>query len=408
MSSRSARLSLGFSCLGHAYMHMFTSFYAVIVLSLESAWSLPYHELIELWTLGALLVGLGALPSGWLADRWSATGMMVIYFLGMGLAGIVCGLVDGKLAMLLGLAAIGLFSSIYHPVGIAWLVRNAKERGRALGINGVFGSLGIASAAVVAGTLIHHFGWRAAFIVPGAVCLVTGLALLFCARRGWVREGEGDPHRDPPRSRGDMLRVFAILIFTMLCIGVIFQSTQIAMPKLFDLRLDGLAGAGVLGIGLLVGAVYVVGGAMQIVGGLMADRFPLKPIYLGAFVLQVPVLVGVALLSDLPLIFFAIMTVVLSNGPIPAENMLLACYTPRRHRGLAFGVKFVLSFGTGPLALLLVAGIQETTGEFTWLFGMLGGLAAACVAVALFLPGESRRVPVPAAQPRERGAVPAE
>lgn len=399
MSSRSAQLSLGFSCLGHTYMHMFTSFYAVIVLSLESAWSLPYHELIELWTLGALLVGLGALPSGWLADRWSATGMMVIYFLGMGLAGIVCGLVDGKLAMLLGLAAIGLFSSIYHPVGIAWLVRNAKERGRALGINGVFGSVGIASAAVVAGTLIHHFGWRTAFIVPGAVCFVTGLALLFCVWRGWVLEGEGDRHRDPPQSRGDMLRVFAILIFTMLCMGVIFQSTQIAMPKLFDLRLDDLAGAGVFGIGLLVGAVYVVGGAMQIVGGLMADRFPLKPVYLGAFVLQAPVLVGIAVLSDLPLIFFAVMTVVLSNGPIPAENMLLARYTPQRHRSLAFGVKFVLSFGTGPLALLLVARIQETTGEFVWLFAMLGGLAAACVTVALFLPGESRRVPV---------AVPAE
>ena len=76
MSSGSSRLTLVFSCLGHGYMHTFTAFYFVIVLALEADWGLPYHELIELWTLGALLVGLGALPAGWLADRWSARAMI--------------------------------------------------------------------------------------------------------------------------------------------------------------------------------------------------------------------------------------------------------------------------------------------------------------------------------------------
>ena len=78
MPGASARLSLVFSCLGHTYMHVFTAFYFVIVLALEADWGLPYHELIGLWTLGALLVGLGALPAGWLADRWSTSGMMTI------------------------------------------------------------------------------------------------------------------------------------------------------------------------------------------------------------------------------------------------------------------------------------------------------------------------------------------
>ena len=53
----------------------------------------------------------------------------------LGLAGIACGLLDTPTALLAGLASIGLFASIYHPVGIAWLVRNARSRGRALGIN---------------------------------------------------------------------------------------------------------------------------------------------------------------------------------------------------------------------------------------------------------------------------------
>ena len=115
--------------------------------------------------------------------------MMVVYFCGLGLAGITCGLLDTPTALLAGLASIGLFASIYHPVGIAWLVRNAKSRGKALGINGIFGSIGVAAAGLTAGALIDGFGWRTAFIVPGLVSLATGLVLLACLRLGLVAEG---------------------------------------------------------------------------------------------------------------------------------------------------------------------------------------------------------------------------
>src|SRR3546814_18635977 len=87
---------------------------------------------------------------------------------------------------MLGLAAVVLFSAIYHPVGVAWLVRTARARGMALAVNGIFGSLGVASAGLVAGVLIDAVSWRAAFIVPGALCLAPGLALLAALRLGWL------------------------------------------------------------------------------------------------------------------------------------------------------------------------------------------------------------------------------
>lgn len=395
----SARLALSFSCLGHAYMHLFTAFYFVIALSLETAWGLPNHELIKLWALGSLLVGLAALPAGWLGDRWSASGMMTVYFIGLGISGIVCGLVNSTTALMLGLAAVGLFSAIYHPVGIAWVVKSARARGMALAVNGIFGSLGIASAGLIAGVLIDAFSWRAAFIVPGVICLATGLALIVALHLGWVRETAGDEKPEPAPSRHDMIRVYGVLLMTMAVMGLLFHATQASLPKVFDLRLRDLAGEGALGIGALVALVYTAGGFMQLVGGWLADRFPLKPIYFCAFLFQVPVMLLLASVASTPLVTLAVLTVVLSAVALPAENMLLARYTPQRHRGLAFGVKFVLAFAIANPAILLASWVEGRNGEFGELFLIMAVVAGLAAAVTWFLPSPTRA---------EVAAVPAE
>ncbi|HEY5598644.1 MAG TPA: MFS transporter, partial [Kiloniellales bacterium] len=277
---------------------------------------------------------------------------------------------------------------------------NATQRGKALGVNGIFGGVGVAASGLVAGVLIDAFGWRAAFMVPGVVSLATGLALAVCLRLGLVAEGEAVAAKEAPPGRGDMLRTFLILLLTMMVMGVVFQGTQAAMPKVFDLRLRDIAGDGAFGIGVIVALVYTVGSIMQLAGGHMADKYPLKPIYVGAFLFQIPVMAGFALLGGMPLIGVAMLAVLLSTGSLPAENMLLARYTPARHHGLAYGIKYVLAFGTAPLSLMLVSAIQARTGEFAWLFLILAALAGLATLAALLLPGEWRRA-VPLAAPAE-------
>ena len=99
-------------------MHMFAAFYFVIVLSIEKEWNFTYDELISLWTLGALLIGLGAIPAGWLSDKWSRSSMMAIMFIGMGISSILCGISNDKSLLFIGLSLLGLSCAIYHPVGI--------------------------------------------------------------------------------------------------------------------------------------------------------------------------------------------------------------------------------------------------------------------------------------------------
>ena len=389
--SHPSRAPLVFASLGHIYVHCFTAFYFVIVLAVEVDWQRPYHELISLWTLGAALVGAGALPAGWLADRFSPNGMMVIYFLGLGGSAIAAGLTGSSSGLLLALAGIGLFASIYHPVGIPWLIRNAPvaSRGRVLAVNGVFGGIGSAGAGLAAGFLIDFSGWRSAFIMPGVIAVLTGLALVWTLRGTRSSSGAAAAQEESKPGTSEMLRVFCILVFTMFVGGIIAHCVQTVLPKTFEQRAAQLVGEGALGVGVLVAIVYGIAGLMQLVGGYLADRLAWKHVYLGGFLFQVPLLWLVASLAGLPLVATVTLATMASMAALPAENLLLARYSPANRQGLVFGVKFVLAFGSAPIAVFLVSQITGRTDGFYWVYAPLAALALAITLAAAFLPSRA-------------------
>ena len=160
---------------------MFTVLYATAVLHLPQVFDLPYGELLSLSSLGLVLYGVAALPAGWLGDRWSQVGMMVIFFIGSGPGAIVTGLATGPGTIFRGSHDDRLFAAIYHPVGIAWIVASARRRGMSLGINGVFGNAGTAVAPVFVGAMIDFFSWRRHFCSPVSWRCSWGLR---CSPRG--------------------------------------------------------------------------------------------------------------------------------------------------------------------------------------------------------------------------------
>ena len=78
------RIRLLFLNLGHAYDHLFMLLFATAVITMASEFSLTYGEMLALATPGFIAFGAGALPAGWLGDRWSRPHMMVIFFIGIG------------------------------------------------------------------------------------------------------------------------------------------------------------------------------------------------------------------------------------------------------------------------------------------------------------------------------------
>ena len=222
--------------IAHSYSHLFILLFATVVLVLDGQFGgLSYGDLQWLAVPAWIMYGLGALPAGYLADRWSITGMMAVFFFGLGVATFVTGFADTRLELFAGLTLIGAFSSIYHPVGIPWLVKHAVNRGRALGINGVFGNLGTGGAAIAAGALIDAFGWRYAFFVPGAIACATGVGFLWTLRRGLIVETHEDAKLIPPAPSADLRRVFLAMTVAVICVGLIFQTTAVSLPKTSEL-----------------------------------------------------------------------------------------------------------------------------------------------------------------------------
>src|SRR3990172_6614759 len=162
--------------LGHTLDHLFMLIFPTVVLAMSTELRRPYAELLPLSLGGFIAFGAFSIPSGWLADRWSRFGMMVVFFFGIGTASILTGLARSPFEIAAGLTLIGAFAAIYHPVGTTMLVANASpsQLGRTLGANGVYGNLGVAFSALLAGAMADTFGWRWAFIVPGLLSICMG------------------------------------------------------------------------------------------------------------------------------------------------------------------------------------------------------------------------------------------
>ncbi|RFQ19529.1 MFS transporter, partial [Pseudomonas sp. ATCC 13867] len=166
----------------HIIDHMFMLIFPAAVLGMTQHFGLTYAEMIGLSLGGFIAFGACSIPAGWLGDKWDRRHMMQLFFFGIGASSILTGLAGSVPLLVAGLTLIGVFAAIYHPVGTAMLVAHAQNRGHEIGINGMWGNLGVAFAALLTGFLTAHFGWRAAFILPGAVAVLIGIGFAWQVR----------------------------------------------------------------------------------------------------------------------------------------------------------------------------------------------------------------------------------
>lgn len=394
--------------IGHMLDHLFTLIFATVAaLTLSREWGMGYADLLKYATPGFLAFGLFSLPMGWLADKWNRDGMMVVFFVGIGVVSILTSLASTPLWLGIGLFVIGIFAAIYHPVGLAIVTERWKNTGMRLAVNGVWGNLGVAGAALLTGYLIDLAGWRAAFIVPGLIAIAVG------AVYAWLRwpeitakpvakekSGPTSPQQLAPEMIPVLKRISAIVFVTAAVSSLIFQSTTFSLPKLFDERLPGIAAAmlgtlksmGFAGkadiatmVGLFTFVVFTVASFAQLVVGSLLDRMGPRPVFMAAAAIQLAFFSlmpgateGWALAAALGFMLGAF-------GQIPITDFMIGKMATGEFRARVYGVRYVVSFTSLALALPLISFVYASWG-FDALFHLLAFAALVILATVSLLP----------------------
>ena len=401
------RIEFLFLNAGHFLDHLFLLVFATAAaLSLVREWDMSYAQLIPYATPGFIMFAVCSVPAGWIADKWSREGMMAIFFIGIGASSILAAGAETPLQIAFGLAAIGVFAAIYHPVGLAMVVHGREKTGVALAINGIFGNLGVASAALITGYLVDRAGWREAFVLPGLLSVLIGIAyaaFVFAGRKTAAPEGGLLPSRPatdaPGFERRLLVRLFAVIFFSTAVGGLIFQSTTFALPKIFDERLGEIAGSATL-VGWYTFMVFAIAAFAQLAVGYLVDRHSVRTVFAFVAGLQAMFLAAMVQMTGLGALIVSVAFMLFVFGQIPINDVLVGRATKSEWRSRVFALRYVLTFSIAATAIPLIAWIHARWG-FSALFIVLAAAAAAIFCSVLMLPrtgpvlgGAGRAVPV--------------
>jgi len=368
--------------VGHFLDHYFMLIFATVAaLTLSAGWGMSYAELLPYGAPGFAAFALCSFPMGILADRWGRDHMMVVFFIGIGVSSILTGFAQTPMQLGAGLLLIGIFGSIYHPVGLAIVTGRWKHTGMRLAVNGVWGNIGVGCAALVTGVMIDLAGWRTAFFIPGIISILFAFPYLLISRNVEELPPVGGAAAAKPADYGPLWRVLICVYMTAVLGSIVFQSTTVALPEIFEERLVGLAttisdtiasfeleSASV--IGALAFLVFAAASLAQLVTGHMLDKWGARPTLALVTVVQTAALLLMPGLTDLAAFAVALGIMLGVFGQVPVSDFLIGTTASKISRSRAFGARYMVSFLAFSGALPLIAVVQSNWG-FDGLFYVL-------------------------------------
>ena len=376
--------------ISHFVDHFIMLIFAKAAYDAGIEFGLGYEEIIIFGLLGFILFGAMAPIAAILADKYSRSTLMVIFHFGVGISAILCSLSNTPLQLTIGLGLVGAFSSIYHPVGIAMLLKNSKNLGFRLGINGVFGNLGVAAAPLVTGYLLLLSNWRLSFTIPGLLCLLFGLIFIFALRAETQPKNDKkfDEKKLPFAPRWQ--RALFALALTTTSGGFIFGSITFIIPRYFEIELANVSNSVAI-TGLLASLVYAVAGFAQLGAGWLIDRFSEKLILFVVGLGQIIFIFLASITTDFQLFFVTLIATSFVFGQIPLVDTIMSRYIPDHARGKILSIKFVLNLSVGAAVIPISSLLLKAGYELSTLFSFMSALAIFVVLASIILPSREHK-----------------
>ncbi len=362
--------------------------FPALVLPLAASLNMDMAQVLQLSFPQYLLFGVTALPWGLAGDRIGGKSLMLLMFFGSGLSGLAAAFwIDSPQLLSVALAGLGLFSAIYHPIGLGLISKGVSQLNLAMGYNAVFGGLGLVVAPLVTGVLNWLWDPRAAYLFLGLMNL-SGMALMMLFP---LTEGSGKSER---KSVGNgAIGAFAILLVAMMLGGLAFTGSTVILPAYLEMKSQGIVDfvsklTGGISSNLMAttitALVYTVGMLGQYVGGFAGDRHDPRYAYLVFHIFCIPAAFLAAYADNLTLVGLCTLYFFCLLGMQPMENTLVALLAPKRLHHSAYGMKFIVTFGIGALAVKAVAWIKGVWGSEA-IFIALGFTSVLLVSTILLL-----------------------
>jgi len=370
--------------ISHFLDHFIMLIFAKAAYDAGRHFGFTYDEIIVYGAIGFVLFGGMAPVAAQLADRFSRSLLMLIFHFGIGIGAIMAGLSQSIYHLAAAIGVIGVFAAIYHPVGIPMLVKSNKFIGYRLGVNGVFGNMGVAAAPLITGLLLTVGDWRLCFILPGVFCLFYGVAFAKALK----------PDQDGPAkartSAADSFapnwkRALAAMALSTASGGFIFGAMTFVVPRYFEISMTNVS-TSVAVTGLLASLVYAVASFSQIAIGWLIDRYSPKNILFIMAVGQVLFIYLAAQFNDFALFIAMLLAMSFVFGQIPITDAILSRYVPDAWRGRVFSVKFLLNLTIGASVLPTCGLILQAGFSMTTLFTIMSVVAILIVLAAVILP----------------------
>ena len=352
-ASRNLTLPDMYINIGHFLDHFMMLIFAKAAFDAGRHFGLSYDEIIIYGTLGLFLFGAAAPLAGWLADKYSRSLIIIIYPFGVSLGAFLCFLSSSPIMLGFSIGVIGFFAAIFHPVGIAMLIRDSNKVGIRLGVNGVWGNMGVATAPVLTGFIILNSNWQLSFLVPSLICLIFGIAQL----RGF-KEIDIIEEKIKQKTSNGLVEGWKIVLLsltmTTLAGGFIFGSLTFLIPRIFEVNLSGIS-VDIAITGLLAGIVYAIASLSQVGVGYLIDRYSPKIILGFVGIGQFFLIYLSSLYIDYALFFVMLMAMFFVFGQVPITDAILVRYVDDQWRARILSVKFLLNLCAGASVLPLVS-----------------------------------------------------
>ena len=373
--------------ISHFLDHFIMLIFAKAAYDAGKYFGLSYDEIIVYGTLSFVFFGAFAPLASYLADKFSRALMMVIYHFGIAIASIIAGISSSLFILSLSLAIIGIFASIYHPVGTAMLLAKNERTGVRLGINGVYGNMGVAAAPLVLGAILLFGDWRSCFIIPGIFCLIYGVIFFLALENNPSLKKTETLQLNRGFARNWQWALASISIST-LAGGFIFGAMTFIIPRYFEIYLVDIS-TSVAVTGALAAAVYTCASFSQIVVGRLIDIYSPKLILLYTSVGQILFIFFASVLHNWYLFFTCLVAICFVFGQIPINDAILSRYIPDEKRGKILSIKFLLNLCVGAAVLPISSLLMQNGYEFNTIFILMGGMAVFILLAALILPKQT-------------------